>query len=165
VAVTVIVVVFYFLNWIPPVPLSLRFGGIYHEVTKGEGGYHLTYEKVPWYRPWQRSDDPYLGDGPAYCFTAVFAPVDLTTTVYHRWQTRSFGAEGERRGYVTTDRIGFSIAGGRDDGYRGYTVKQQVAPGDWRVDVETADGRIIGRVAFRVEAPSGDLDGKHVIVY
>ena len=151
IVVTGLVMTFYFLNWIPPVPLSLRFGGIYHEVSKENGTYRLTYETGPWYRFWQRSDEPFRGEGPAYCFTVVFAPVDLTTTVYHRWQMRPPGNEGAKRGYVTTDRIGFPIAGGRDDGYRVYTVKRQVTPGDWRVDVEAADGRIIGRVSFRVE--------------
>ena len=60
-----------------------------------------------------------------------------------------------------TDRIPIAIAGGRERGYRGYTVKQRVTPGNWRVDVETAEGRVIGRVSFRVEEPEGetpDLD-------
>src|SRR5574341_226424 len=144
-------VAFYFLNWIPPVPLSLQFGGIYHGVSREDGIYRLAYESRPWYRIWERSDDPFHGEGPVYCFTAVFAPVDLTSTVYHRWQRRPVEGEGKAKNYVTTDRIGFPISGGRDAGYRGFTVKQRVTPGDWRVDVETADGRIIGRVSFRVE--------------
>jgi len=163
--VTGVMVAFYFLNWIPPVPLSLRLGGIYHEVSKVDGTYRLAYEAGPWYRIWRRSDEPFRGEGPAYCFTAVFAPVDLSTTVYHRWQMRPPGNEGAKRGYVTMDRIGFTIAGGRDDGYRGYTVKQQVVPGDWRVDVETADGRIIGRVSFRVEPAPDNPAALETITY
>lgn len=147
-AVTVVgvLVCFYFLNWIPPVPLSLKFGGTYHQVAKADGQYRLSYEKGAWYQFWKRSDDPFRGSGPAYCFTAVFAPVDLRTTVYHRWQYRA--PDGD---FTTTDRIGMTIAGGREGGYRGSTAKQRLAAGDWRVDVETADGRIIGRVSFQVE--------------
>ena len=52
--------------------------------------------------------------------------------------------------------IPIAIAGGRDKGYRGYTFKQRVMPGEWRVDVETAEGRVIGRVSFRVEEPEGE---------
>jgi len=150
-AVTVIGVLvgFYFLNWIPPVPLSLKFGGAYHQIAKGDGLYHLSFEKGAWYQFWKRSDDPFRGEGPAYCFTAVFAPVDLRTTIYHRWQYRA-----PEKDFATTDRIGIAITGGREGGYRGYTHKQKLAPGDWRVDVETADGRIVGRVSFLVEEPA-----------
>lgn len=139
---------FYFLNWIPPVPLSMKTGGIYHQVAKEDGTYRLSFEKAPWYRFWKLSDDTFHGDGPAYAFTAVYAPVRLSGTIYHHWQHRS-----ARGGFVTTDRIGMPITGGRAGGYRGQTVKQRLAPGDWRVDVETADGRIIGRINFRVEPP------------
>ncbi len=140
---------FYFLNWIPPVPLSMKFGGVYHKITKGGGAYQLAFEQGDWYQFWKRSDNPFHGEGPAHCFTAVFAPVSLRTTIYHRWQYRPPGA-GE---FSTTDRIAFTIGGGREGGYRGYTTKQRVLPGDWRVDAETAEGRIIGRVSFRVEEP------------
>ena len=58
---------------------------------------------------------------------------------------------------MTTDLIRLPIVGGRAGGYRAFTVKQQVVPGDWRVDVETADRRIIGRVSFRVEASTEPL--------
>jgi hypothetical protein len=144
-----VLVGFYFLNWIPPVPLSLKFGGAYHRIDKGDGLYHLTFERGAWYQFWKRSDDPFREEGPVFCFTAVFAPVDLRTTIYHRWQYRA-----PEKDFVTTDRIGIAITGGREGGYRGYTHKQKLTPGDWRVDVETADGRIIGRVSFLVEEPA-----------
>ena len=139
---------FYFLNWIPPVPLSMKFGGVYHKVTKAGETYQLAFEQGAWYQFWKRSDDPFRGEGPAYCFTAVFAPVDMRTTIYHRWQYRQSGGN-----FSTTDRIAFTISGGREGGYRVYTAKQLFIPGDWRVDTETGEGHIIGRVGFRVEEP------------
>ena len=149
-------VAFYFLNWIPPVPLSMSFGGVYHRVARSGDAYELTFERAPWYRFWKRSDDPFRGQEGAHCFTAIFAPVDLRAEIYHRWQYRQ--PEGPHAGrFGTTDRIPLTIVGGRADGYRAFTVKQQVVPGDWRVDVETADGRLIGRVSFRVEASTEPL--------
>jgi hypothetical protein len=157
----IVLVGFYFLNWIPPVPLSMKFGGIYHKVTKADGTYQLIFERSAWYQFWKRSDDPFRGEEPAYCFTAVFAPVDLHTTIYHRWQYRSRNGHD----FSTTDRIGFAILGGREGGYRVYTAKQRLLPGDWRVDVETPEGRIIGRVSFRVEEPSGEMPEFEEITY
>lgn len=150
VVVVSVLVIFYFLNWIPPVPLSLKLGGIYHHVAKAEGTYQLSYERGSWYQFLKRSDDTFRGEGPIYCFTAVFAPVDLKTTIYHRWQYRPNGSRAKRE-FSTTDRIPITISGGREEGYRGYTVKQRVVPGEWRVDVETEEGRIIGRITFKVE--------------
>lgn len=140
---------FYLLNWIPPVPLSMKFGGVYHAVTRGAEGFQLSFERGGWYQFWKRADDRFHGDGPAFCFTAVFAPVDLKTTIYHRWYHQAPG--GAR--LTTTDRIGLTITGGRDGGYRGYSVKSRLVPGNWRVDVETEDGRVLGHIRFSVEPP------------
>ena len=141
---------FYFLNWIPPVPLSLKYGGIYHEVKKAGDRFELSFDKR-WYEIWKRSDDTFPADEPIYCFTAVFAPVDLNTTVYHHWYYRSTSS----RPFTHADRIPLKISGGRAGGYRAYSFKQRLDPGDWRVDVETEDGRVIGRVSVRVEAQDG----------
>ena len=35
--------VFYFLGWIPPVPLSVKSHGIYHFIEKKEGNYYLSF--------------------------------------------------------------------------------------------------------------------------
>ncbi|PSQ89940.1 MAG: DUF2914 domain-containing protein, partial [Bacteroidetes bacterium QS_8_64_10] len=33
----------------------------------------------------------------------------------------------------------------------GYTFKRNIEPGAWRVDVETEDGLMVGRIRFQVE--------------
>ncbi len=144
---------FYFLNWIPPVPLSLKAAGMYHHVEKSEGTYQLTFTEGAWYELWKRSDDSIREGGPAYCFTAVFAPVSLDTTIYHHWQYRPPRSEDDQteQRFRTTDRIPIAISGGREEGYRGYTFKQKMLSGEWRVDVETEGGKLIRRVPFTVE--------------
>jgi hypothetical protein len=139
----------YFLNWIPPIPLSLKFGGIYHHIEKLQDQYLLTYEEGSWYAVWKRSDDRVGPDMPVYAFSSVFAPVTLQTTIYHHWEWRPSTESAE---FISTDRIPISITGGRENGYRMYTIKQRLPPGEWRVNVETDDGRLIGRIAFTVEA-------------
>lgn len=147
----------YFLNWIPPIPLSLKSGGIYHHIEKQQNEYRLTYEDGPWYAVWKRSDDRVGTDAPVYSFSSVFAPITLHTTIYHHWEWRPLTKSAE---FITTDRIPISITGGREHGYRMYTMKQRLQPGEWRVNVETEDGRLIGRMAFSAEAnysPSHEL--------
>ena len=51
---------------------------------------------------------------------------------------------------MTSTRITVPIRGGREDGYRLYSMKYNVFAGDWRVNVETLDGRVIGRVNFKI---------------
>jgi len=137
---------FYFLNWIPPVPLSMKFGGMYREVQRQGDRFLLTYDR-DWYEVWKRSENPYPADEPIYCFTAVFAPVALDATVYHHWYFRP----DRSKPFTHADKIPIKIVGGREGGYRAYTFKQRLDPGDWRVDVETEDGRIVGRVSVQVE--------------
>jgi hypothetical protein len=137
-AVIALLVGFYFLNWIPPVPLSMTFGGIYHEVKKTDDRFELSFERS-WYQIWKQSNSTFPSDEPVYCFTAVFAPVSLNATVYHHWYFRP----SRELSFTHADRIPVRISGGREGGYRAYTFKRRLDPGDWRVDVETEDGRII----------------------
>jgi hypothetical protein len=151
---------FYFLNWIPPVPLSLNFGGIYHEVKKTGDRFELSFDKK-WYEVLKRSDTTFPADEPIYCFTAVFAPVDLNTTVYHHWFFRT----NENKPFIHADRIPIKISGGREGGYRAYSFKQRLDAGDWRVDVETEDGRIVGRVSVKVVEIGDDQPVIRTVLY
>lgn len=110
----------------------------------------LSYDRA-WYQVWKQSQNPFPADEPVYCFTAVFAPVALDTTVFHHWYHRA----NSSKPFMHADRIPIKIAGGREGGYRAYTFKQRLDPGDWRVDVETEDGRVIGRVSVVVEEREG----------
>lgn len=141
----------YLQNWIPPVPLSLNAGDVYHQIERTEAGYELTYEAPPWTRFWRQSSRPftYAEDDRVYCFTAIFAPTALETDVVHHWQRRHTTPDGTTT-WHTTDRLPYTIRGGRLEGFRGYTFKSNVQPGAWRVDVETANGRTLGRVRFDV---------------
>ena len=136
---------FYFMNWIPPVPLSMKFGGMYREVQKQDDRFALSFDRE-WYQVWKRSQNPFPADEPIYCFTAVFAPVALNTTVYHHWYFRT----NSNKPFTHADKIPIKISGGREGGYRAYTFKQRLDPGDWRVDVETEDGRVVGQVSVVV---------------
>src|SRR5437667_4684854 len=62
----VLLVGFYFLKWIPPVPLSLKFAGAYHKVAKVDEEYQLAFEKAAWYQFWNRSDYACHGEGTTY---------------------------------------------------------------------------------------------------
>lgn len=141
--------IFYAQNWIPPVPLSLKNGAIYHHVSRQGEFYKIKFQQPEWYQIWKNSDDPfYYSEGDTvYCFTAIFAPTALQKNIYHVWQ-QYYSNKNE---WVTTDRLGFEITGGREGGYRGYTFKRNVSPGKWRVDLVTEEELIIGRINFTIK--------------
>ncbi len=143
---------FYFLNWIPPVPLSLKEGGIYHHIHKTNGMYEMRFETGSWYRFWKHSDDVfhYAPGDTVFCFTSVFAPTKLDKKIVHHWQI--YEKKPDR--WQTTDRRAYRIVGGRDGGFRGYSFKKNIQPGTWRVDVETAEGLLLGRIGFEVVTAS-----------
>lgn len=139
----------YFNNMIPPIPLSLKNIGVYHSLNRlPSGEYRLRFEKPPWYalRAETYSLFHQYRDEPAFVFSAVYAPLALTTDILHRW---SYFDETKNE-WITTRTVAFPISGGRLQGFRGYSVKESLTPGQWRVTVETVRGQIIGRIAFTV---------------
>ncbi len=77
----------------------------------------------------------------------MFAPAKFSTTILHEWELY----DEKTASWVKTATFGFPITGGRDGGYRGYSLRDSVESGEWRVNVKTGNGLIIGRVAFTVE--------------
>lgn len=140
---------FYAQNLIPPVPISLKSGAIYHHVSRSGESYKLIFQKPKWYQFWKNSDDPfYYSEGDTvFCFTAIFAPTELHKNVYHIWQKYYPNKED----WEIADRLGFEITGGRERGWRGYTYKRNVSPGKWRVDLVTGEDLIIGRINFEIK--------------
>ncbi len=148
----------YFLNIIPPIPLSIKDIGIYHSVVyfPDRLEYQLEYEEGPWWHFWKRSDTAFhpTPGGNAFCFAKVFTPTRLNTEIYHRWEYKD-----PEEGWVTHARVHYPIFGGRDDGYRGYTQIGNFRDGTWRCTVETARGQVLGRETFTIDSsrPPEDL--------
>lgn len=139
----------YFTNIIPPIPISLKSGGVYYLVLrKPDGSYLVTGEKDnKWYRKFTR-EVVYLREGEsAYVFSSVFAPTDLTTKIIHDWQY--FDQTQDK--WVSVSKIAFNIIGGRGSGYRGFSKKENIFPGKWRVDIKTDRNQVIGRVRFDIK--------------
>jgi hypothetical protein len=145
--VQILFVLLYVVRVLPPVPLSASYMGIFHNVEKVEGEYRLTYTR-PEEKFWQHGDQTFLaGDGDTiFCFVRIFAPARFKDQLQVRWLYYD-----EAKGWQSSDAIPLAIVGGREEGYRGVTKKSNYQPGDWRVQIETADGREIGRISFTVE--------------
>jgi hypothetical protein len=144
--------VFYFFNLIPPVPLALDKGLVAHNIEKKESEYIVTYEREPWYIFWRnnRYEHEYKPGSNIYIFTSIFAPSNFTKDVLHRWKWYS----SHTNKWEVIDEIGFEITGGRDEGFRGYTFKSNMMEGEWKVDVITEEGLVLGIISFNVEIDS-----------
>ncbi len=149
VAIYALVNTLYFKNFIPPIPLVLKESGIYHTIKRlPDGVYQLGYERQPLRIATMRQPLVHASaTDRLYAFTPIYAPAEIKLSIFHRWEMRD-EATGE---WKTFTRIPLSIAGGREGGFRTYSEKSGLVPGKWRVSVETADGRIIGRMRFLVE--------------
>lgn len=138
----------YAFRLIPPVPLSVQFQGIYHDVRREGDSFVLTYAKPPLRLFWRHDSRPFRkrpGDRLHY-FVRVFAPARFQHEVFARWEYKD--AEGD---WLTRDLIPLSIVGGRAEGFRAYAVKSNFEPGQWRVIAETEDGRAMARLTFTVK--------------
>jgi hypothetical protein len=148
VTVMTVFVVFYALGWIPPVPLSVKEQGIYHQIEKRGDKVLLSFEQS-WWKPWQKSDGDFnaeVGDK-IYFYAQIYSPTRISDEVAIRWLQKD-----SRGKWVPSDRIPMSVQGGRADGYRGFAFKSNYTPGEWQVRVETSAGIEISRLYFDVVA-------------
>ncbi|MEI7777527.1 MAG: DUF2914 domain-containing protein [bacterium] len=144
----------YFTNIIPPIPLSLKEAGIFHSVVRNAGGnYDVQYEQQPWYQFFQAYEVFHQVPGePIYVYSAIFSPTTLNTTITHQWQ---YYDETEKK-WVDSGKIDLPIVGGRDGGYRTYSLRSDLADGYWRVNALTETGQSVGRISFKVESSSSE---------
>jgi hypothetical protein len=78
-----------------------------------------------------------------FAYTSISAPRGLNERIYHVW----------RRDGGEVERIALDIQGGRKEGYRAWTHKQNFpadAVGRWQVQVLTEAGQMIGVLRFKV---------------
>ncbi len=142
----------YFLDIIPPLPLSLQDAGIFHSISRtNDGNYQIVKET-------ETSWDTFLSylnlyptyhtsvDAPVYAYSAIFSPTAFNTKIIHEWQKY----EPASGSWVTKETIALSVLGGRENGYRTYSLNNGLTEGKWRVNVKTNTGQTIGRMNFTV---------------
>jgi len=147
-AIFAVMNIFYFTNIIPPIPLSLKDSGIFYSLTKdSNGNYTASYEDSDWKGYLTFSPGIYLASGDTvYAYSAVFSPTSLNTTIVHLWQYYDEYAKS----WVDETRVELPVIGGRDKGFRTYSAISGLTSGNWRVNVETLRGQVIGRLRFTV---------------
>ena len=145
-SVIVIFSLLYAARIIPPVPLSLKQIGIYHNIERQNGDFILSHENPGW-KFWFRGDQKFMAreNDRIFLFSRIFAPGGFKDKLYFHFQIKDL-----QNKWQTTDRIPLIIVGGRDAGFRGYAYKQNYREGKWRALVETSEGLEIGRINFTV---------------
>lgn len=138
----------YAFNLIPPVPLSLQSGMVAYNIEKQDNDFIVFYEQTAFYSFWKTYDKTfnYSDDDTVFVFTSIFAPTDLKQSVQHEWKWY----EAETETWNTTDIIDYEVIGGRSGGYRGFTFKENIWPGPWRIDVTTNEGMVLGKIEFQI---------------
>jgi len=147
--VLVVLNVAYFTNVLPPLPLSATAAGVYHAVWRVPGEYLATTEIDSWqvrYLGLTPTRHVTLGDSLS-AYSSVFAPTALRTAIVHQWEWY----DPVKKEWKTKGAISYTIVGGRDGGYRGYSTVRIDTIGEWRVEIKTDDGRRISRLPFIVE--------------
>lgn len=144
----------YVFNWIPPVPLVLKD-------QNACVGFSKDYScKVD--RPgllvrlgiFSPTVTVAAGEGVTF-MSSVFAPARIEAQLEHRWLLKN-----PKTGvYEIVDKISSSrmrTRGSREEGFRIYTQKKNVPPGDWMVETAVKGGSVIGVKKFRVEHATGE---------
>ncbi len=137
--------ILYFTNLIPPIPLSLKASGAYHFIQRQDDTYVAQsenttlgtfFESYPEFRA--------ENGGPVYAYSAIFSPTLFNTEVIQVWEHY----DDINKDWIESDRVILPVVGGRENGFRTYSIKSNLDAGKWRVNVITERGQLIGRIRF-----------------
>ncbi len=134
----------YYANYIPAVPLALGESGFYSNVQKSGKDYlkeekgeidkkEFLFFKIEAY------DLKSLNNKNLYFYSSIISPADVKARVDNVWEKYN----SETKEWVEQFEVNYPISGGREDGYRGYSVNTNIDKGEWRVRV-LAEGRLVG---------------------
>lgn len=153
---------FYFSGILPPLPLALSDVGVYQAIRHTGAVYVARAESEPLAvrLGWTQPIVHVAPNQKLALYSAVFAPIKMATRITHRWEWW----DSRARLWRTQSVVTFTISGGRARGYRGYSLKLDPRPGDWRVDIDAEDGRRIGRLAFKVAAVAAPVETSEKIL-
>lgn len=154
-----LLIALYLAHVVPPVPLSLRFIGVYHDVRQ-EGPRNRLFYLSAGSRFWSHGDVVFRarpGDR-VTMFARIFAPRNFRDRLEVRWAYYDVRAGTWR----STDAIPLTITGGLQEGWRAVAYKENYQSGKWRVQVETSDHRVVGSLRFKI-VEDGSTDPREFV--
>lgn len=140
----------YFLNVIPAVPLSLKDSGVYHHIVHTTAGEFVAQadNDTRFFKKYRTKTHQVLeGDTGVCFFSNIDTPASLTAPISHVWEQY----DTKTGNWTLAMNIAFDIQGGREEGYRAFSTKENITEGLWRVTVKIGDKRIIGREKFYIK--------------
>ena len=146
--------ILYFANIIPPIPLSLKDAGVYHSLSRDvDGNYVVEYENEG-IKSYFTAYDPYhyVSGDIVYAYSSVFSPTDININIIHQWQYY----DATTKKWTDSARVVLPLVGGRDGGFRTYSENSDLTPGLWRVNIQTTQGQLLGRIKFDVIAANSE---------
>ena len=152
--------IFYFLGWIPPVPLSVKTQGIYHFIEKKNGAYLLSFE--PSWPNFLSDADKDFNAQPGdkiYFFAQIYSPARISDEVVIHWYQKN-----RKNNWELMDKIPLQIHGGREQGFRGFASKSNYTAGSWKIEVRTSSGVEISRLYFDLKVTQATLNRDFKII-
>lgn len=152
-----LIVAFYLMGWVPPVPLVMENSLVGVEFEREDGEYTAKVYELrvrDWLRPGPRVVERREGE-PVYVLSAVSAPNRAEVMLEHRWYRRVDGK------WTRTDTIPISIRGGREAGWRFYSFKRNLSQGEWKVETALVDGAVLGYERFYLRDVAVDAERRH----
>lgn len=145
-SIYVVINIFYFTNILPPLPLAMKDSGVYNLIEKKADTYSVYRKKINWIERYFNNIIEINSNSNLYYFSSVFAPNRLNAQIIHEWEYYNKNSKK----WVKSAKISFPITGGGEMGYRGYSVKQNLQEGNWKIITKTSSGQIIGEEKFKV---------------
>lgn len=147
--ISILLVVAYLMNWVPPVPLVLKQQLACQNFDKASYSCDVDepsfLQKVGLASPTVHK----IEGNEVYFLSSVYAPAKLKAELEYRW----YYEDPSTGKFKLTDKISSSrmtINGGRESGFRSYSRKKNVPAGKYRVETAYKNGAVIGSGAFEV---------------
>ena len=152
--ISILLVVAYIMNWVPPVPLVLKQKIACQNFDKASYSCDIDDPNILQSIGLQIPSVHKVDSSEVYFLASVYAPAKLKAELEYLW----YYQDPKTSKYKLTDRISsgrMMINGGRESGFRTYTRKKNIPAGKYRVEVAYKNGAVIGSGTFEVfnEAP------------
>ena len=154
--ISILLVVAYIMNWVPPVPLVLKQKIACQNFDKATYTCDTDDPNIFQSIGLQIPSVHKVDSSEVYFLASIYAPAKLKAELEYLW----YYQDPQTGKYKLTDRISsgrMTLNGGRESGFRTFTRKKNTPPGKYRVEVAYKNGAVIGSGTFEVfgEPPEG----------